>query len=447
MRFKNDRFMTMFSMSNIIPATRLIRISFIIILLSPLFVLAQKGPRVTKQTISNGRIFQVTQIDTKYTFDSARYTVFIPEGIATIEGILVHQHGCTMEGRGSATAYDIQYQAFAKKWKLAIIGPDLYDAKNNCHDWKNAGSGTADALLKTLRDVAKAAGHAELNDVPWLLWGHSGGGYWAQSMMQEYASRIMAVFSYSPGLDASWEYPKEALKVPVMIRHAGPVGDACCWKTALNSFRQLRSAGGYAGITNTPFQNHNYSFVRYLAIPFYESILVQRMPVGKKKNFKDLRDIDVSKAWLGDTSSLNIYRAVDYPGNKTSASWLPDSAIAMKWREYSITGTIVDRTPPPAPYEIMLNRRHNVTVGLSWKADADIESGISHFNIYKDNQLVGRFPSSGSYQYFDTNGDDAYPLLLPPLQTEITYLWNETGKITISTVNHFGLESARAAVQ
>lgn len=415
--------------------------------LFPLYMYGQKAARVTRENLSNGEVFAVTQTDPKYTFDSARYTVFIPGDIALLEGILVHQHGCTMEGRGSATAYDIQYQAFAKKWKLAIIGPDLYDGKNNCHDWKNASSGSADALIKTIREIGAASGHTELNDVPWLLWGHSGGGYWAQSMMKDYPSRIMAVFSYSPGLDPTWEYPREALKIPVMIRHAGPAGDACCWQTALRTFRQLRSAGGFAGITNNPFQNHNYSFVRYLALPFYESILGQRMPPGKKKNFGDMNHVDENKAWLGDTASLNIYRATEYPGNKTNASWLPDSSIAMKWREYSITGTIIDRTPPPSPYEVRMKRRHNVTVSLSWKADADIESGISHFNIYKDNQLVARFPSSGSYQQFDTNGDDAYPLSLPPMQTEITLLWNENAKISISTVNHFGLESTRSSLR
>ena len=87
-----------------------------------------------------------------------------------------------------------------------------------------------------------------------------------------------------------------------------------------------------------------------------------------------------------------------------------------------------------------------MTVSLTWKADADIESGINHFNIYKDNQLVGRFPSSGSYQQFDTNGDDAYPLYLPPLQTDITLPWNDQGKISVSTVNHFGRESTRTIV-
>lgn len=422
---------------------RILRSCLIVFVLVPAIVTGQKNGRVAIYNVTNGKVFAVTQTDPKYTFDSARYTVFIPADIPVIEGILVHQHGCTMEGRGSATAYDVQYQAFAKKWKLAIIGPDLYDSKNNCHDWKNAGFGSADALLKTISDIGRASGHKELNEVPWLLWGHSGGGYWAQSMMKDYPARIMAVFSYSPGLKPDWEYPKEALKIPVMIRHAGPIGDACCWETALKTFQQLRSAGGYAGITNNPFQNHNYSFVRYLAFPFFESVLSQRMPAGKNKKYKDMRDMDPAKSWLGDTSTLNIYKAVSFIGNRSAASWLPDSVMALKWREFSITGTIIDRTPPPAPSEAKLTRRHNVTVSVTWKADADIESGISHFNIYKDNQLIGRFPSTGAYQQFDTNGDDAYPLVLPPLQTDITLLWNENAKITISTVNHFGLESTR----
>jgi pimeloyl-ACP methyl ester carboxylesterase len=321
---------------------------------------AQKAAEIQSHTLWNGKVFAVTQTDSKYTFDSARYTVFIPADIPVIEGVLVHQHGCTMEGRGSATAYDVQYQAFAKKWKLAIIGPDLYDSKNNCHDWKNASSGSADALLKTINEVGMASGHKELMEVPWLLWGHSGGGYWAQSMMKDYPARILGVFSYSPGLKPDWEYPKEALKIPIMIRHAGAIGDACCWETALKTFKQLRSAGGYAAITNTPFQNHNYSFVRYLAIPFFESVLSQRMPAGTNKKYKDMRDMDDKRSWLGDTATLNIYRAAEYPRNKINASWLPDSLIAFRWREFSITGTIVDRTPPPAPFEVKLRRRHNV---------------------------------------------------------------------------------------
>lgn len=411
----------------------------------PNFLFAQNksNHQISERIVPNGKVYVMTQVSSSYTFDSARYAVFIPDNIGSINGIFIHQHGCTMEGRGMATAYDLQYQAFAKKWNLVIVGPDLYDAKNNCHDWKNAESGSADALFKTLNEIAGISGQNDLKNAPWLLWGHSGGGYWAQSVMKNYPERVMAVFSYSPGLDPQFDYPVSARKIPIMIRHAGPVGDACCWMSAINTFQKLRSAGGYAGIVYTPFQNHNYSHVRTLAIPFFESILTQRLPLGNKKGYENMRDINENTTWLGDTSSLNIFKQKNYRGDKISAAWLPDSAFAWKWREFAITGSVVDRTPPPAPYQLQLIRRHNVTVTLSWKADADIESGIRHFNIYKGNELVARFPEVGSYQQYDTNGDDAYPLNPPLMQAELTLLWNDSSAVSVSTVGHSGLESPR----
>lgn len=391
---------------------------------------------------ANGKIYIVTQKKGNYKIDSARYAVFIPEGITTINGVFIHQHGCTMEGRGMATAYDVQYQAFAKKWKLAVVGPDLY-AKNNCHDWKNPASGSADALLATLNQISALAKMPSLKNAPWLLWGHSGGGYWSQAMMAAYPERVMALFSYSPGLNASFNYPEAAMEIPVMIRYAGPEGDACCWESAVRTFNELRKGDGMVSIALTRYQNHNYSFVRYMAIPFFEAVMQQRLPEKTGAGYREMRPIDRSKAWLGDTASLNIYPERKYPGERLSASWLPDSLTAVKWREYIITGTLLDRTAPPAPYALKLARRHNMTVELSWKADADIESGISHFNIYKDGNLINRFPTSGIYQDFDTNGDDAFPMMVAPLRVEITIAANDTGNIEITTVNRSGLESAR----
>ncbi len=423
--------------------TRVIGLALILVPLLPMSPAEAQNPKkVEVVPLTNGSVYITTQSSKNYQIDSARYAVFIPEGAETINGILFHQHGCTMEGRGMATAFDIQYQAFAKKWNLAIVGPDLY-AKNNCHDWKNPESGSAAALLNMLNDVSVVAKKSSLKTAPWLLWGHSGGGYWAQAMMTAYPERIMAVFSYSPGLDANFNYPAKALTIPVFIRHAGREGDACCWETPLRTFTQLRSRGGFVSIAYTRYQHHNFSFVRYMAIPFFEAVMQQRMPEKPGAGFEAMRSIARAKAWLGDTSLLNIYPEKQYPGKKETAAWLPDSLTAVKWREFIITGTITDRTAPPPPYKLQMTRRHNMTVELSWRADADVESGISHFNIYKGGQLVARYPASGVYQGFDTNGDDAYPLRLPALKTDIGLPWNDTGKIAISTVNHFGIESKR----
>ncbi len=415
-----------------------------LLLLLMVWAQGQGLPLHQVRQVPNGKIYIITQTDPRYTFDSARYTIFIPDSMSSLNGVFIHQHGCTMEGTGAATAYDLQYQAFAKKWHLAIVGPDLYAAKGNCRNWRDASSGSGTALIKALTEIGALSGHRELANLPWLLWGHSGGGYWALSMLKQYPERIMALFGYSPSAQPG-AYPPAALKVPVLLRHAGPEGDACCWQASIDEFHKLRSGGGYTGIAYTPHQTHNYSYVRYMAIPFYEAVLQQRLPQKPAAGYTAMRPVNPAKAWLADTVHYNLYLAVAFPGSKLNAAWLPDSVTAVKWREYVITGTVTDRTPPPAPYGLQVIKRQNAAV-LTWKADADVESGISHFNIYRNNILVSRWPSAGTYQQFDTNGDNGYPLELPRMEITLTDPVNDPGKIAVSTVNHFGLESERVSI-
>ncbi|MCF3108732.1 hypothetical protein LL912_08075 [Niabella sp. CC-SYL272] len=415
-----------------------------VLMLLSLIAPAQKKvlPAFRVQQVPNGKIYSIVQTDPHYTFDSARYTIFIPDSMPSLNGVFIHQHGCTMEGTGAAAAYDLQYQAFAKKWHLAIVGPDLYSAKGNCHNWRDVASGSGTALIKALDDIGTVSGNRRLVTLPWLLWGHSGGGYWALSMLQRYPERILAVFGYSPAFDPG-AYPPAAFKVPVMLRHAGPEGDTCCWQTSIKEFGKLRSRGGYAGIAYTPRQTHNYSYVRYMAIPFYEAVMQQRLPSEQGAPYTAMQPVDDSKAWLADTMHYNLYPAATYPGASLCAAWLPDAATAAKWREYVLTGTVIDQTPPPPPYSLQRTRKPHGRAMVTWKADADIESGISHFNIYRNNVLIARLPSTGSFQQFDTNGDNAEPLVLPEMKQELAYPENDPGRIAVSTVNHFGLESER----
>src|SRR3546814_10385059 len=104
----------------------------------------QLASRITKQVTSNGPVYRVV-VKNAASNDSAVYALFVPEGIDTVRGVFVHQHGCGMEGRGVSTAYDVQYQAFAKKWGLAIVGPDLY-YKSGCYEWRDHQSGSGPSL-------------------------------------------------------------------------------------------------------------------------------------------------------------------------------------------------------------------------------------------------------------------------------------------------------------
>jgi hypothetical protein len=53
------------------------------------------------------------------------YTIWIPKNVRTLRGVVVHQHGC---GEGSCRsgltgAYDLHWQALAKKHDCALLAP------------------------------------------------------------------------------------------------------------------------------------------------------------------------------------------------------------------------------------------------------------------------------------------------------------------------------------
>lgn len=400
--------------------------------------------------VPGGKIYQTTIRDTGYKFDHAAYSVFIPESATVIRGVFIHQHGCTMEGTGYPTAYDLQYQAFAKKWGLAIVGPDLYPKLGgNCDQWRNPEDGSGPALLAALDSTARFSGHAELKTAKWLLWGHSGGGYWVLAMIKGYSDRLLAAVAYSPAFDPTWTYPAAVSKLPILIRHAGSAdfndGVINCWGTALHTFTKLRGMNGYVSIAYTPGQNHNLSYLRYMAIPFYESVLAQRLPNPGSTSIKDM---DTTKAWLGDTATHQVFKLSGFNGNKLAMSWLPDSNSAAKWSEYVTTSTVADKTPPPAPTHAAISTISTTSIALSWKANGDIESGIKYFNIYQNNKFLKRFPAAIDFQTFNTNGDDCSPVTPPALICSVAAL--TAGKIdtfAISTVNKFSLESPKIVVR
>jgi len=127
------------------------------------------------------------------------YTLWIPDGVTTLRAIIVHQHGAGTAAsiEGSTAAYDLHWQALAKKWDCALLGPS-YHVQNEKIDlspggseaWFDPGRGSEQTFLKALGEFAAKSGHAEIATVPWALWGHSGGGIWADVMSCLHPDRV-----------------------------------------------------------------------------------------------------------------------------------------------------------------------------------------------------------------------------------------------------------------
>ncbi|HEY5508457.1 MAG TPA: hypothetical protein VIK29_07295, partial [Paludibacter sp.] len=105
----------------------------------------------------------------------AVYTLYIPPNVKELKGIIVHQHGC---GRnGLSIVYDFHWRALAIKNNYALMGTH-YLVSNSCENWSDPKAGSGRAFLSALDEFAVSSGHPELSDVPWALWGHSGGARW-----------------------------------------------------------------------------------------------------------------------------------------------------------------------------------------------------------------------------------------------------------------------------
>src|SRR3984957_2689269 len=96
------------------------------------------------------------------------YTLWIPDGVKTIRGVIVHQHGAgtTASIEGSTAAYDLHWQALAAKWDCALLGPS-YHVSNEAIDLAPGGSelwfdprhGSEKTFLRALHDLAAQSGH------------------------------------------------------------------------------------------------------------------------------------------------------------------------------------------------------------------------------------------------------------------------------------------------
>jgi hypothetical protein len=388
------------------------------------------------------------------------YTLWVPDGAKKIRGVIVHQHGCGVGAckGGETAAHDLHWQALAKKWDCALLGPSYQQGeKQDCHLWCDPRNGSHKTFLKALDDFAEKSKHPELALAPWCLWGHSGGGTWASLMQTLYPERIVAIWFRSGTAYARWEkgdIKRPALtdavfEIPVMmnpgVKEKGHKQFNGAWTGTLAMFQAYRAKGAPAGFAPDPRTGHECGDSRYLAIPFFDACLALRLPDQGTK----LRPVDMKSAWLAAPLSETAVPAVNYQGKPEEAVWLPNEHVARAWMEYVKTGAVSDTTPPPAPHAVKAVSK-NGAVEITWDVDADFESGLKGFLLERDGKVIAQLPEKAvgrfgrplfqSLSYHDTP-EQPLPALRfldtsPTAGTQPVY--------RVIAVNSVGLKSAPA---
>jgi hypothetical protein len=390
------------------------------------------------------------------------YTLWVPPGLKTLRAVVVHQHGCG-EGScksGQTGAFDLHWQALAKKHDCALMSPTYEQPESgNCQLWCDPRNGSDAAFQKSLTELGALSGHPELATVPWALWGHSGGGHWAGGMFLLHPERTIAAWLRSgvPPLKAAEGKPTPYAvspancQVPVMCNLGTQEGVtvkdgqfAGVWSGVEVFFRELRSNGGLVGVAVDPLSSHDCGNQRYLAIPWLDACLSARLPA---MNGQPLKSIPKDVAWiaplyLGEDAVTAPVSAAQFTGTLETSVWLPNAQIAQAWTQYVKDTAVKDTTPPPAPTN--LNASGNA---LTWEADADLESGLASFIVERDGQFLANLPEKGknpfgrpifqNLQYSDTPTQ-------PLVKMQFTDLSAEAGKTyryRVIAVNTVGLKS------
>ncbi len=389
---------------------------------------------------------------------AANYTVWIPPGVKTLRGVIVHQHGC---GEGSCKsgltgAFDLHWQALAKKHGCALLGPSYEQPeKADCQMWCDPRNGSDAAFQKSLADLGAKSGHAELATVPWALWGHSGGGHWAGGMALLHPDRVAAAWLRSgvPLLEANsgrptiktYAIPEAALGVPIMCNPGTKEGVtvkdgrfAGVWPANEAFFTAVRAKGGLIGVAVDPLTAHECGNQRYLAIPWLDACLTARLPAKVGDPLKPMP----AAAWLAPLLGNEAVPAAKFSGDKEKSVWLPNEAIAKAWMSYVKDTAIPDTTPPPAPTNVVVKGND-----ISWNAEADLESGLAHFIIERDGTSVATVPEQAknpfgrpifqNLQYSDT---PTQPLVEMHF-TDTTAEPGKTHQYRVISVNTVGLKS------
>ena len=333
------------------------------------------------------------------------YTIWIPDNVPAIRGVMVHQHGCGAPAckAGATAAYDLHWQALAKKWDMALLGPSYQQAEGqDCALWSNPRNGSHKTFLKALKEFAAQSKHAELAEVPWALWGHSGGGSWAGGMQGLYPERIAAIWFRSGSVAPTPETPEAAYRIPMMCNPGVKERDDPrfnrAWSGCMATFRGYRAKQAPIGFAPDPRTSHECGDSRYLAIPFFDAVLPMRLPAKGSKD-QTLRTVDARNGWLAPLLGDHAEPAAKFSGKVEESVWLPSRLVADAWAEYVKVGAVGDTSPPPAPVEVKAARRSDQAVEITWDAEADFQSGIAGFVIERDGREIGRVPAEQKGRY------------------------------------------------
>lgn len=261
---------------------------------------------------AQGRFLDDWTYDVFLTSSSSKntYKLWIPEG-AVPRGILVLTPGGLANGINMVK--DQKWQEYAKKENLALLGAYVNG------DYSTSASN----LRLAIREIAKARELDYLNDLPFLLRGHSSGGGFSYAFAQAYKRSTIA-----------WSNIKGRMRthdvaLPPGLYIVGEKDLEDRNSSILAAFRHQRQLEAVACYAQEPEVGHSEGNSDVLIKAFFSAVLSKSLSTDG--TIETLLQEDLL---LADNDSLQVYPYLDYPGDKSLASCIVDDSFARDWTDF-----------------------------------------------------------------------------------------------------------------
>jgi hypothetical protein len=268
-------------------------------------------------------------------YDKAMFRMWYPNGIKSIEGIIVLMPGSNADGR--ALVNDNVWQSLAKKNNFALVGCYYTDRPHenmDIEEYANVKEGSGQALLGVLSKFAKKSGFLSLANVPLALWGHSAGGEFNYEFVCWRPERVIAFVVNKGGFYYSALASQQARDVPGII-FTGE-NDSENRKNILKGiFTMNRRVGALWCFAEEPNNGHSIGQTQKLAAAFFDEIIplrIARKIENKKPNL--MKPIQPNAGYAGDFKNNTLYKITEEQMNDFSLSFIPNLKFGEVWLKF-----------------------------------------------------------------------------------------------------------------
>jgi dienelactone hydrolase len=267
-------------------------------------------------------------------YDKAEFRLWIPEEVATLQGVVILVPGSNGDGRSMAE--DPVWQSFATRFKLALVGCRFTDKPNDqlfIEQYVNVSQGSGQALLDALGAFARRSRHTELAGSPLFLWGMSAGGQFNYEFVAWKPERVAAFVVNKGGIYYSALVPRAARNVPGVFFVGGKDLEFRT-STIVGLFAVNRRAGALWALAEEPGAGHVVGRSRDLSIIFFEEVLGLRMggtPAGALES-GPMKPIADKSGYVGDLKAKTFQPVAEAASPSVPTAWLPTLRVARAWQ-------------------------------------------------------------------------------------------------------------------